>query len=178
MEIEGFNEIMDVIRLAKVLHNFGRFDIVKNQFFDIVTYDSWLVNMWAAISSIFSGFHDNYDEDNDTEILIFTDDVISNYYIYAWEYGKKTRTPPDKNPYVKEAENEASQYLNFTFNMSGKLLGYTKSKRAARKSRLILNISHDEFCEHDYLAFGLVYLYKWFRDKCISFGIAKEVKDE
>jgi hypothetical protein len=149
---------------------------VKNHFFDVLSFDTWIENMWGAITSIFSGFYNDYDEDDETEKLIFTDDVISGYFMHAWEYGKKTNIPPDKNPYVIEAENEARQCLNFTFNMDWKLLGYTKSKRAARKSKLIIYTCAQEFCEYDYLAYGLVHLYKWFKDKCASFGYSKEVK--
>jgi hypothetical protein len=176
MEIEGFSEIINIIGIAKLLHAIGRFDIVKERFIDAVTFDSWFENTWEVIASVFSGFCGSYNENNETEIMIFTDDVISGYFIYAWEYGKKTRTPPDKNPYVVEAQHEANQCLNFTFNMGWKLLGYTKSRRAARKSKLIVYACAQEFCEHDELAYGLVYLYKWFKDKCASFGDSKEAE--
>jgi hypothetical protein len=165
-----------MIGIAKLLHNIGRFDIVKERFIDVLSFDSWFENMWEVITSVFSGFRDDYDENNEMEKMIFTDDVISDYFIHAWEYGKKTDTPPDKNPYAVEAQNEANQCLNFTFNMSWKLLGYTKSKRAARKSKLIVYACAQEFCEHDDLAYGLVYLYKWFKDKCASFGDSKEAE--
>ena len=174
MEIEGFSQIMDIIGLAKLLHDIGRFDIVKEQFMDSFSFDSWFENMWGAITSVFSGFCDVYDDDDEKGIMIFTDGVISDYFIHAWEYGKKTHTPPDKNQYVIDAQNEARQCLNFTYNMEWKLLGYTKSKRAARKSKLIICTCAQEFCEHDYLAYGLVHLYKWFKEKCAS----KEVKAE
>jgi hypothetical protein len=175
VEIEGFNAIIDIIGLAKLLHDIGRFDIVKEHFMDTLSFDFWLDDMWGAISSIFSGFSCTCDDDEDyeTETIIFTDDVITDYFIHAWEYGRKTRTPPDKNQYVTEAQYQAHYYLNFTFNMDWKLLGYTKSRRAARKSKLIIYACAQEFCEHDYLAYGLVHLYKWFKDKCASF--TKEV---
>ena len=176
MEIEGFSAIMDVIGLAKLLYEIGRFDIVKERFVDVLSYDLWLENMWEAITFIFSGFSNSHDEENEREVMIFTDDVISNYFIHAWEYGKKTHTPPDKNPYVIEAQNETRECLYFTYNLEWKLLGNTESKREAKKSRLIIYICAHEFCEHDYLAYGLVHLYKWFKDKCASF--TKEVKAE
>jgi hypothetical protein len=172
VEIEGFNEIVGIIGIAKLLHEIGRFDIVKERFIDILSYDALMENMWEVITSVFSGFCGGCD--GEKEIMIFSDDVIAAYFIHAWEYGKKTNTPPDKNQYVIEAENEASQYLNFTYNMDWKLLGYTKSKRAARKSKLVIYACASEFCEHDGLAYGLVHLYKWFKDKSASF--AKEVK--
>ena len=175
-EIEGFSEIIGIIGIAKLLHNIGRFDIVKERFIDTLCYDLWTENMWEVITSVFSGFSSGYGCDGETEIMIFTDNVIADYFIHAWEYGKNTNTPHDKNEYVIEAENEAGQYLNFTYNMDWKLLGYTKSKRAARKSKLVIYACAEEFCEHEDLAYGLVHLYKWFKDKCSSF--AKEVKTE
>jgi hypothetical protein len=58
------------------------------------------------------------------------------------------------------------------------VLGYTKTKRAARKSKLIIYIYTPEFYEYEYLAYGLVHLYKWFNDKVASFRNSKEVKTE
>jgi len=174
LEIEGFSEIIGIIGLAKFLHDIGRFDIVKERFIDTLCYDTWTEDMWEVITSIFSGFDCGCD--GETEILIITDDIITDYFIRAWEYGDNTNTPHDKNPYVIEAENEARQCLNFSYNMDWKLLGYTKSKRAARKSKLVIYTCAEEFCEYDCLAYGLVHLYKWFKDKRASF--AKEVKTE
>jgi hypothetical protein len=172
VEIEGFSEIVGIIGIAKFLHDIGRFDIVKERFIDTLSYDTWTEDMWEVITSVFSGFCGSYNDEK--EIMIFSDDVITGYFIHAWEYGKKTNTPPDKNEYILEAENEASQCLDFTYNMDWKLLGYAKSKRAARKSKLVIYACASEFCEHEDLAYGLVHLYKWFKDKSASF--AKEVK--
>jgi len=177
VEIDGFSQIIEVIGLAKMLHGMGRSDIVKTRFNDVLSWDTCMESMWEAITSIFSGFHNEYDEGDETEKFIFTDDVISRYFIHAFEHGKKTRTPPDKNQYVIEAQHEARSCFDFTCNMGWNLFGYTKSRRAARKSKLIIYTSPSEFCEHDYLAYGLVHLYKWFKDKCDSFG-SEEVKTE
>ena len=173
-EIEGFTEIISIIGIAKLLHDIGRFDIVKERFIDTLSYDTWTEDMWEVITSVFSGFDCGCD--GETEILIITDDLITDYFIRAWEYGKKTDTPPGKNPYVIEAENEARQCLNYSYNMDCKLLGYTKTKRAARKSKLVICTCAPEFCEFDCLAYGLVHLYEWFKDRRASF--AKEAKTE
>jgi len=173
-EIENFGEIIGIIGIAKFLHDIDRFDIVKERFLDTLSYDTWTENMWEVITSIFSGFCGGCNDE--TEIMKFTDDVITDYFIHAWEYGKKTNTPHGMNQYVIEAENEAHRCLNFTYNMDWRMLGYTKSRRAARKSKLVIYASAEEFCEYDCLAYGLVRLYKWFKDKRASF--AKEVKTE
>lgn len=138
MEIEGFNEVAGIIALAKKLHDVGRFDIVQSQFFDTLSYDSWFENTMSVINSIFTEFYNNYDDCDETEIMIFSDDVISDYYTYTYEFGKKTGTPYDKNPYVIEAKREVDNRLSFCYSTGWKLLGYTKTKRTARRSKLIV----------------------------------------
>jgi hypothetical protein len=178
MIIEGFDEIAGIITLAKELHDIGRYNVVRENFFDTLTYDSWVENMYGTISSVFSGFHNTYDCDYETDTMIFTDDVISDYYAYAWEFGKKTNTPYDKNPYAIEAKNEVSERLHFCYSMDWKLLGYTKTKKLAKKSRLIVFIGACECDCHTNLAYGLVKLYKWFSDKCAEFKKITETTPE
>lgn len=175
MEIEGFNEIISTITLAKELHDIGRYDIVQKQFFDTISYDSYYENMLGAIVSIFSGFYSDYNDEKETEHMIFTDDVISEYYCLAYEYGRKNKIPHEDNPFVKEAQFEARRWLNFCYTMDWSLLGYTKTRRAARKSKLIILTCAYEFCEHDHLAYGLIRLYKWFSDKCVEYKSCQEV---
>jgi hypothetical protein len=174
VEIEGFSETAGIITLAKRLHDIGRYDIVKNQFYDVLSYESWYENILGAISSVFSGFYSNYDDDGEAEVLIFTDDVISGYFTYAWEFGVKTNTPYDKNPYVKEAEDEAGNWLNVCYSMGWRLLGYTKTKKTARQSKLIVYIDTCECDCHFKLAYGLIQLYQWFKDKTVEFKDLRE----
>ena len=165
MEIEGFSEIISVLTLAKELHNIDRYDVVEKQFFDILSWDTAFENMMSVIMSVCSGFYSKYD-DNGTEIMIFEDDVISRYFMLAWEYGKRNKIPYTENPFVQQAEQEARRWLYFSYSLEWKLLGYTKTRKAARKSKLIVYTCAYEFCEHDHLAYGLIRLYKWFSDKC------------
>ena len=175
MEIEGFNEIASILTLAKELHDIGRFDIVEKQFFDTLCCDSWLENSYEVINRVFSGFNTAYDEDNEIVRMIFTDDVIGGYFCMASEYGRIQKVPHEENPFVKAAESEIRRWLNFTYNMDWKLLGYTKTKKAARKSMLIVDTCACEFYEHDHLAYGLLQLYKWFSDRCAEFKKPEEV---
>ncbi len=175
MEIEGFNEIIGIITLAKELYDIGRYDIVQQEFFDTLCYDSYCENMLGAIMSVFSGFHSDYDDSNETESMVFTDDVINNYFCLAYEHGRKYKLSHNENPYVMEAEHEVRKWLNFCFSIDWKLLAYTKSKRTARKRKLVVYTSAYEFCEHDYLAYGLIQLHKWFSDKCEEFVNKMEV---
>ena len=176
-EIEGFGEVAGIISLAKELHDIGRYDIVKDNFFDTLSYEAWYENMFSVITNIFSGFCDNYDDDDETDTMIFSDDLISDYFTYAWEFGVKTNTPYDKNPYVKEAENEIRQRLDYCYSMAFKLLGYTKTKRAARQSKLIVYIGTCSCDCHTKLAYGLVRIYQWFKTKNEEFQRKGSVLD-
>jgi hypothetical protein len=97
--------------------------------------------------------------------MIFSDDVICEYYRTAWEYGRVNKIPHNENPYVIEAETEVRRWLNFSYSMDWKLLGYTKTRRAANSSKLIINTCAYEFGEYDHLAYGLLRLYGFFADK-------------
>lgn len=175
MEIEGFSEVVGIIALAKELHDMGRYDIVREQFFDILSWDSYYENILGAISSVFSGFYSDYDEETEEECLIFEDDCISAYYEMAWEYGRSHNTSHDENPYVIEANNEVSRQLNYCYSMGWKLLGYTKTRKTARQSKLIVYIGCCSCDSHGHLAYGLVQLYQWFKDKAAEFHKPKKV---
>ena len=179
MNIDKFSEIIDILTLAKKLHDINRYDIVKNQFFDVICYDSWFENILGVISSVFSSFYNNYDDGSETEIMIFTDDVISNYYHFAREFGKNTNTPHDKNPYVLEAESEVSKLLSFCYSVGWKLLGYTKTKKTTGQSKLIVYTGTCDCNCHANLAYSLIQLHQWFSDKCTEFrNKAKSIVEE
>ena len=169
MEIEGFDSIISIVTLAKELHDLGRFDIVREQFFDTLCWDSYYENTIAVIASVFSGFHINYDDENEEECMIFTDDVISEYYRMAWEYGRSHKVRHDENPFVIEAENEVSRWLSLCHSMGWKLLGYTRTIKTAGQSKLIVYISQCTCDSHGHLAYSLVQLYQWFTAKCADF---------
>lgn len=175
MEIEGFSEIISIVTLAKELHEIGREDIVDEQFFDVLCWDSYYENILGAISSIFSGFYSDYDDSSEEEFMIFEDDVISSYFEMAWAFGKKNNTVHDQNPYIIQANNEVSRQLNYCYSMDWKLLGYTKTRKTARQSKLIVYIGSCGCDCHGHLAYGLIQLYKWFSDKVAEFKKPMEV---
>ena len=174
-EIEGFGEVAGILSLAKELYDIGRYDIVKERFFDVLSYDSWFENIYGVITSVFSGFYNSYDDNDEAEMMIFTDDVISDYFTYAWEFGVKTNTPYDMNPYLIEARNEVNNQLCSCYSMGCKLLGYTKTKRTARQSKLIVYVGMCDCDCHTKLAYGLVRLYQWFTEKVEKFRKMEEV---
>lgn len=176
MEIEGYDGIICTLSLAKNLHDIGRFDIVKQQFFDELSWDSFVTNVYGVIQSIFSGFYSDYEDCDEVEYMIFTDDYISRYYEIAWEYGRSHNVPHNENPFVREAANEANRWLSFCYSVDWKLLGYTKTRKTAKQSKLIVRAGI--CCECDVqgnLARGLVELYQWFADKCTEFDKRMEV---
>ena len=168
MEIEGYDSIISTLTLAKELHDLNRFDIVEEQFADFLSYDYYHENLFGVITSVFSGFYNNYD-DEDTEIMIFTDDCISKYFEIAWEYGKSHNVSHDENPFVIEANNEVRRHLSYCHSMGWKLLGYTKTKKTARQSMLIVYIAPCTCDSHTTLAYGLIRFYEFFSDKCAEF---------
>ena len=66
--------------------------------------------------------------------------------------------------------------MNFHCMMDWRLLAYTKSKRMAKKSKLIVSVYLYEFSEYDHLVQGLLMLYKWFSDQCAKWGGKMEEK--
>jgi len=180
MEIEGFDAIISSLSLAKELHDIGRFDIVEQQFYDSLCWDSYFQNMFGAISSIFSKFEGDYAEDNETEIMSFEDDVISNYFVLAWEYGKTNNLHYSENPYVSEAQRETQRWFNSSCCVAWKLLAYIRTKKSARQSRLLIHIYNG--CggcpTHENVAYGLIQLYTWFTNKCAELEALKVTPDK
>jgi hypothetical protein len=175
VEIEGFDSITGTLILAKELYDIQRFDIVENHFSDVLSWDSYYENIFGVITSVFSGFHITYDENDETECVIFSDDCISSYYEMAWEYGRIHHGKHDENPLVNAAEQEASLWLDICCSMDWRLLGYTKTKKTARQSKLIVHLCACDCDCHDHLAYGLIRLYKWFSDQVAAYRECKEV---
>jgi hypothetical protein len=166
VEIDGFSEITASLSLAKELYDMGRYDMVQKQFCETLTYDAWYENTYGVITEAFTGFYSDYSDGNEVERMIFSDACISGYYRIAWEYGRSHNVPHDKNPFVIEAENVVRRWLCFSYSLDWALLGYTKTKKAADKSKLIVYTHTCEFCEYDHLAYGLLRLYRFFMEKC------------
>ena len=169
MQIEGYEGMIGSVILAKELHDIGRFDMVQSGFFDTLSWDSGFQNMYSVITDIFSGYYSDYDDGNEFEVMVFTDDYISRYFEIAHEYGRSHNVSHDSNPYVIEANREAERWLTFCFSIGFKLLGYTKTRKTAKQSKLVV-YSGDCTCDcHGSLARALIELYKFFRDKCVDF---------
>jgi len=169
-EIEGFDAIISTLHLAKELHDIGRFDIVKYQFHNVLCWDGYYENNLNVLSSIFSGFYNDYDEDNDMEFMMFEDDIISEYFVFAWKYGKLHKLSSEQNPYVIQAQDKVRRWLNFSSCTYWKLLAYTKTRKTAQQSKLLIRIYTGCGCNaHEGVAYGLIQLYAWFANMCGEF---------
>ena len=166
MEIERYREVISAIEIAKEIHDMGRQNLIKSCFFDEICYDYYYENMLGVIDSVFAHCYHDYDEDYECEAHIFSDELISNYYIMAYEHGRKHKLTHDTNPYVTAAKNEVSRRFSYCYSLDWALLGYTKRKSTARQSKLIVRFGICECCGFDRLAYGLLQVYKWFAGEC------------
>lgn len=169
-EFEGFDTILSGLTLAKALYDIGRFDIVERHFFDELHWEDYYHNMLAAISYVFAVHESDYNENDDVEIMSFEDKVISDYFVYAWEYGKKHNIHYSQNPYVSLAHKEVERWLYVSNCSSWKLSAHIRSKESAKKSRIF--VYHDTSCgctAHENIAYGLIQLYAWFVSKNAEF---------
>ena len=169
MEIEGFHEVISIIEIAKELHDMGREDLIKSCFCDTLDYDYYYENMINLIYSVFSHCYNKYDDGDECEVHIFMDELISDYYVMAYEYGKRHRIPHSENPYVKAAREEANRWLSYCYSLDWELLAYTKKRATAKQSKLIIRFSICECCGFDKLVYSLLQVYQWFSNECAEF---------
>lgn len=165
MVIDNFDVIISMITLAKELHDMGRYDIVTQNFHDVLDCDNYHESMYGMIENIFDEYYIRYNEYSEEDLMIFMDDILSNYYINVWEYGQRHNIPHEKNPYVISAQEEISRWLNFSYSLDWNMYGYTKTKKTARQSKLIVCVCACEFCEYEHLAYGLLMIHKWFTEQ-------------
>jgi len=178
MEIEDFSAIISTLVLAKELHDIDRFDIVEEQFYDSVCPDGYYHNILSAVSSIFYGFENDYSEESGIEFMSFEDDVISKYFVHAWEYGKLHDQHYSQNPYVAQAQGEIGRWLNNGTCVDWKLLAYIRTKKAAQQTRLLVCMYSCNCNAIEGVAYGLVKVYGWFAAKCAEFKAMENVPVE
>lgn len=167
--VEGFEDILASLLMAKELHDINRHDVVKSHFFNMLSLDEHYENIIGVISSVFSDHFSSCDDDY-VDVMLFRDDVISDYFLHAHEQVKLQNLDFDKNPYALEAWGEVRRWLEVSHCTGYKLLAYTKTKRAARKSKLI--VIRDTSCgcnAYEHIAYGLIKVYSWFAKKCAEF---------
>jgi hypothetical protein len=166
MAIDGFNEILNIVYIAKKLHDMGKYELVAESFYDSIEYDVYYKNMYSLISNIFEHHSCRYNEERGYEIHVLSDPVIVDFYVLAGKYGKRNDIPEKENPYLIEAEQEVYDNLYGPCCLSWKLIGHTEPKKPFH-SKLALFISYECRCtDIGWLAYKLVEIYEWFVDKC------------
>jgi hypothetical protein len=166
MAIDGFNELFNVVYIAKKLFDMGKYELVTESFYDLLDYDMYYENMYSLIGNLFEHGYCRYYENHGFELHILSDKVIVDFFILAGKYGKRNNIPDEDNPYIKEAEQETCDNLNFNHCLDWRLMGHTEPKRPFH-SRLGLFISYDCGClDLSYLVYRLIEIYEWFADKC------------
>ena len=168
MTVDGFNEIFNVIYIAKKLYDMGRYELVTESFFDVVEYDTYYDGMYELMANIFE-YHDcRFYESRGIDLHILSDKVIVDFFILAGKYGKRNNIPDEDNPYIEAAQEEVGENLNISHELEWKLMGHTEPKRPFH-SRLGLFISYECGClELGVLAYRLIEIYEWFADKCVE----------
>ncbi len=167
MEIEGLDEILNTVYIAKKLYDMDRYYLVKENFFDYLCYETYYESMYGLIPSLFEHCEIKYYEDRNLELLVLSDPVIVEFYKLAGEYGKRNNIPDHENLYISEAERQVRLQLDFSYCLDWKLMGYTEPKRKFH-SRLGLFISQDDWVDLGCLAYGLIEIYEWFSDSCVD----------
>ena len=166
MAIEGFDELFNIIYIAKKLYDMDKYEIVKESFFDTLDLDMYFEDMYSMIPNLFA-YHDcRYYENKMLELHILSDPVIEDFFILAGQYGKRHYISDNENPYIKEAHNQAHSWLNFSYCLDWMLMGHIEPKRKFH-SRLGLFISQEDWVDLGCLVYGLVEIYEWFSEQCV-----------
>ena len=166
MAIDGFNEIFNVIYIAKKLCDMKKYELVTESFFDVIDYDGYYYNMHELMGNLFEHYDCRYYERTGVDLHILSDAVIVDFFILAGKYGKRNNISDDENPYIREAQQEVRDYLNGFHEVDWMLMGHTEPSRRFH-SRLGLFISYECGClDLGVLVHNLIDLYEWFANKC------------
>lgn len=167
MAVEGFDEIFNTIYIAKKLYDMDRYELVKDSFYDEISFDAYYENMFYLIKNIFEHHRCRYSDRNGCELHIMSDPVIEEFYKLAGEYGKKNNISDETNYYINEAEQQMRIQLDFSYCVDWKLIGYTEPKRKYH-SRLAVFVYQDDWVDLGCLAYGLIEIYEWFSEACVN----------
>lgn len=180
MSVEGFDEIFNTVYIAKKLYDMDRYELVKDSFYDEISFDTYYESMLCLLENLFEYHRCRYSERNCYELHIMSDPVIEEFYKLASEYGKRNNIPDENNYYINEAEQQVRIQLDFSYCVDWRLMGHTEPKRKYH-SRLAVFIYQDDWVDLGCLAYALIEIYEWFSDTCVSLqeilnNVGKEVK--
>lgn len=166
MEIDGFRELLDMVYIAKTLHDMGKFELVTKSFGDTLEYDNYYNDIYDLIGNLFEHIDVKHYEHRNLELNVLSDNVIVDFYTLAGEYGKLNGVSDSDNGYIKSAQDEVNIQLDICHCLDWILAAHTEPKRPFH-SRLGLIISHDCGClDRGVLALRLIEIHKWFEEQC------------
>ena len=165
MAVECFDELFNIIYIAKKLHDMGRYELVTKSFSDKIDYDMYYYNMYGLIENLFEHYDCRFYEYRGIDLNIISDPVIVDFFILAGKYGKLNNISDENNPYIEAAHKETDKILDISHELGWMLMGHTEPVRPFH-SRLGLFISYDCGClDLGVLAYRLIELYEWFSIK-------------
>ena len=167
MAIDGFDEILNTLYIAKRLYGLGRYDVVEKNFSDAVDFDVYYENMYGLIENIFEDYDRWYYERHGMELHVLSGPVIVDFCVLAGRYGEVHKIPEEKNPYIQRAKQELGRWLDFSYCLDWGFAVQTKPKRPFH-SRIGVFIYQDDYVDLGWLAYGLVEIYEWFSDACMQ----------
>jgi hypothetical protein len=166
MDVDGFNEVIDLIYIAKKLYDMGKYDLVEKSFFDVLEYDTYYCGMYDLIGNLFEHSTLKYYEHRNFELHVLSDPVIVDFYKLAGQYGKLSGIPEGENTYLQNATAEVDKQFNISHCMSWMLMGHTEPNRPFH-SRIGIIISHDcACCDIGIVGLRLINIYTWFDEQC------------
>lgn len=178
MDIEGFDEILNIIYIAKRLYDMGRYDAAEGNFYDVLDFETYYENMYGLTENFFAYHSCRYDGRRGMDIHVLSDPVVVDFCTLAGEYGRIHNIPDVRNPYIREAKQEIGRNLNFSYCIDWSFMVHTGPKRPFH-SRLGIFICQDDYIDPGWLAYGLVEIYEWFSDACVRLkNILQEKKTD
>lgn len=167
MAIDAFEEVFNIVYIAKKLHSMGKYDFVTENFYDVLDYDCYYEDMYNLVENLFDYHYTQYYENRNVEVHVLSDPAIVDFYILAGKHSRLNGLSDDANPYIEEARQKACELLNFSYCLDWMLIGHTEPTRPYH-SRLGLFISQDDYVDLGCLSYALVELYEWFENKRIE----------
>lgn len=175
MSIEGFDEILNTLYIAKELYDMGKYGLAKENFHDVLDYDFYFEDMYGLAWNVFKNCSCTYYDRQGMEVSVLSDPVVTDFCTLAGEYGKTNKIPDESNPYIREAEREVRERLNFSYCLDSKFMAHTGER--ASHSRIGIFIYQDDYVDPGSLAYGLIRIYEWFSDACTRLRNILKEKD-
>ncbi len=173
VELEGIVEITTILYLAKLLYDIKRFNLVTENFYDVIVtdengmYDAYMESMSSLIQNVYEYYDTAYSDKHGTSVEIFSSAEFEEFCVLAGKFGEQNNLGEDDNPYMKNANEEMGEYFNFSYSLDWKLYPHTNPKRKFH-SRFALFTSECEWVDLGLVALGLIKMNEWFYEQVVK----------